>query len=95
MREMPEFLVSIATDRELLRHLLTPKIVIDSHGYSIIPVEIRCDHCESRIAINGEPRGYAVFDSERLWEIVCEGCRQRFFTRTPVYRTLREGLKGL
>ncbi|MEM4168020.1 MAG: hypothetical protein QXS96_07645 [Candidatus Caldarchaeum sp.] len=90
---MTEFLVTIHTDKKLLKHLLTPKIVVDAYGYSIIPVEIRCDHCEERIGVNGQPAGYALFDAEKLWEVLCENCKQRFHPNKPVYSSITEALK--
>lgn len=93
---MAEFLVTIHTDEKLLKFLLTPKITIDSYGYSIIPVEPSCDHCGTRLAINrnsSNPTGYALFDRERLWEVMCENCKNRFWSGLKTYETLAEALR--
>ncbi len=88
-----EFLISIHTDKRLLEKLLTPRVVVDSYGYTIIPKRLSCDHCEEDLPIT-KPGGYALFDTEgTLWELLCESCRQRFHNGSPVYESLEQALR--
>ncbi|MEM4273285.1 MAG: hypothetical protein QW420_02880 [Candidatus Caldarchaeum sp.] len=88
-----EFLVELYADKQLLRKLLTPKIVFDDYGYSIIPQRLRCSHCEEDLPVT-KPGGYALFDYEgELWELLCENCRQRFHRSTPTYESLEQAMK--
>ncbi|MEM0462191.1 MAG: hypothetical protein QW318_08350 [Candidatus Caldarchaeum sp.] len=87
-----EFLVSLFTDKELLKKLLTPKIVINDYGYTIVPARLECSHCEQKLPVR-EPGGFALFDTEgTLWELLCEECKQRFHSGTPVYETLDQAI---
>jgi len=99
---MREFLVRIATDLVIQRLVWRPVVLVSEDGRVIdvfYKVVILCDACGERVNAGGEgeetlPTGYALCDEERIIEVVCEGCRKRYFWRLPVYDSLEEAERG-
>jgi len=95
------FLVTIHADLRIRRLLWRPITVMGlDEGGDIIDVEliekaaILCDSCGRRVAADsrdleeGLPTGYALCDKECIVEVVCEGCRRRYFPALRVYDSL-------
>jgi len=93
---MSEYLVTVHTDDALRRYLLQPMVLVAENGLTIIPKDcIACDACGERVAYTesqvkeGISIGYALFVDGTLYEVLCEKCKQRYYPRLPVYRTVR------
>jgi len=101
------FLVTIYSDPRIQRLLWRPITIIslDDDG-TISDVEliekaaILCDSCGREVAVDskgldeGLPIGYALCDKECIIEVVCEGCRRKYFAALRVYDDLDDPLGG-
>jgi len=96
---MSEYLVSIHTDDALRKYLLQPIVSVTEYSLTIIPkVDILCDFCSERVAYTqtqveeGLSIGYALFIDGTLYEVICEKCRQKYYSRLPVYKTVASAM---
>ena len=97
---MDVFLVTIHTDPRLRSIVSRPMFFMAfSEGGVVmetIPKDaVVCDACNARVGVTEEeveelglPVGYAVCDEEAILEVVCQGCRLRYFQGVKAFRTL-------
>ena len=97
------FLIPLYKDLRVLRLVKTPTVIAMFDKYlNICNVDIIykdiivCDTCSSPVAEDeedlekGMPIGYAVCDEEYIIEVVCEGCRRRYFKDARIFDSLEE-----
>jgi len=99
---MRRFLVKIATDLRIQKIVWRPTTIVFGNPESDdVDVEliykpfILCDICNTKVSTGKEdegglPVGYVLADTEYVYEVVCEDCRRRYYSRLPVYDTLEE-----
>ncbi|MEM2383592.1 MAG: hypothetical protein QW521_05475 [Desulfurococcaceae archaeon] len=97
-----EFLVPLYKDLRLRRLVMLPITIFSEDSADIIPKSsIICDACGAMVAVDEKdledgklPIGYALCDEEYFIEVVCEGCRCRYFNHLRCYNNLEEALGG-
>ncbi len=99
---MPVFLVTLHTDLRVRKLVERPMKLMWTDGYGIqvevIPKEfIVCDACNTRVGVTekeveeeGLSVGYAVCDEEAVLEVVCQKCRNRYFSGCPSFKSLED-----
>jgi len=97
-----EFLVMVHTDDALRKYLLQPTISLTEYSLTIIPkFDIICDACGNNVAFmesqvrEGASVGYALFVDGVLYEVLCEKCRQQYYSTLPVYKTVANAYKTM
>jgi hypothetical protein len=71
--------------------------------YTVEQTFIECDICHKPVNTKKEeierlpdlPLGYALFDNDILFKVVCENCRKERYANTPVFNNLSEAKLSL
>jgi hypothetical protein len=71
--------------------------------YTVERPFIDCDLCHKPVNTKKEeierspdlPLGYALFDNDILFKVVCENCRKERYANTPVFNNLSEAKQSL
>ena len=97
---MDVFLVTIHTD-PIIRSIVSKPMffMAFSEGDAVVETipkdAVVCNVCNVRVGVTEEeveelglPAGYAVCDEEAVIEVVCQGCRLRYFQGVKAFRTL-------
>ena len=99
---MDVFLVTIHTD-PIIREMVSRPMVFMAFSEGGVVMEtiprdaVVCDGCNARVGVTEEeveelglPVGYAVICGNSINEVVCQGCRMRYFEGVKALKTLHE-----